>query len=392
MMKYAQFLLVNVLLTFLTSSIQAQKVLPDFSVRELTKGKIQISWNNAYTNCIQLAIQRSSDSSKDFRTIFSSLSPELPANGYVDSKIFPYKKRYYRIFYVLSNGTYYFSTPLSVETNNTFLENPDKSINIDKKALPYLNAMEMEYAKKPIKIYIKKSEVFRLTKAEYLSFRDSINHKTKDALHKISDQSIEWRPSKLNIEKGKLTIVSKKESVIAKLGKTDFTKFKDSIKTQTKDTLKAIDQWRMQIYPFQQKDLLYLFIYKMDSLIAKMEWMNYKKFKDSINAKTKDTLINIDMNHLKIHPYIPRYVWRPSAYVFTNLKGNVSIQIPLVKQHRYRIVFFDETGLEIFQIKLVKEQDLILDKTNFMHSGWFTFELYENDKLKEKDKFFLAKD
>ena len=36
--------------------------------------------------------------------------------------------------------------------------------------------------------------------------------------------------------------------------------------------------------------------------------------------------------------------------------------------------------------------DRVLDKTNFVHAGWFTYELYEDEKLKEKNKFQLQKD
>ena len=39
-----------------------------------------------------------------------------------------------------------------------------------------------------------------------------------------------------------------------------------------------------------------------------------------------------------------------------------------------------------------KETALTLDKTNFYHAGWFTFELYNDEKLVEKHKFYLAKD
>ena len=53
------------------NSAQAQTALPGFTVKELTKGKTQISWINPYPSCIQLAVQRSYDSITNFRTIFS---------------------------------------------------------------------------------------------------------------------------------------------------------------------------------------------------------------------------------------------------------------------------------------------------------------------------------
>ena len=48
---------------------------------------------------------------------------------------------------------------------------------------------------------------------------------------------------------------------------------------------------------------------------------------------------------------------------------------------------------EILKIlRQVKEPLFTLDKSNFVHAGWYVFELFENDKLKEKNKFYLPKD
>ncbi|MEI2708453.1 MAG: hypothetical protein V9E96_05470 [Chitinophagaceae bacterium] len=56
------------------------------------------------------------------------------------------------------------------------------------------------------------------------------------------------------------------------------------------------------------------------------------------------------------------------------------------------LLFFEENGEELFQIKQVKENDLVLDKSNFYKSGWYYFELYEDEKLIDKNKFFVSKD
>ena len=108
-MKCIRFFILLVFLIVIYQKGNAQSALPDFSVKELSQGKIQISWINPYSNCIQLAVQRSSDSINNFRTIFSSQSPELPANGFVDNRLFLQTKTYYRIFYVLKGGAYFFS-------------------------------------------------------------------------------------------------------------------------------------------------------------------------------------------------------------------------------------------------------------------------------------------
>jgi hypothetical protein len=85
-------------------------------------------------------------------------------------------------------------------------------------------------------------------------------------------------------------------------------------------------------------------------------------------------------------------LWKPSLNIYTNNKGFVSINLPEAsKNHKYRIVFYDETNTEIFRIKLLKLDKLVLEKSNFLHAGWFFFELFEDDTIVEKNKFYLDK-
>ena len=375
----------------LSPVIQAQNLLPVFSVKELAKGKIQISWNNPYHNCIQLAIQRSSDSSKNFRTIFSSQSPELVSNGFVDNKSYLGEKNYYRIFYVLQGGDYFFTKAVAAEIKSVVpIENPvPLKESGPKKEIP---PAAIPKAKDLTAIYLKKTILFSLSKEEYKHFKDSIN-KTKDALHRINEQAVEWRPAKIVLTaKKQLINIYKKDKLVAELDKKGYEKFKDSISFRTKDTLFAIDEWRKQLHSYAPPSKLYIFIYRNDSLVAELEMLPYKKFKDSIATKTKDTLFAIDNSHVIIHSFVPKYVWKPSQYIFTNTKGYVTILLPLIKQYKYHVIFYEEDGSELFRIKTIKDPQLVLDKTDFIHAGWFSFELFEDDKLKEKNKFLLTKD
>ncbi len=430
-----------------STQTNAQNVLPDFSARELTKGKIQISWENPFPSCIQLAIQRSADSSKDFRTIFSSQSPELPANGFVDNKPMPVARSYYRIFYVLKGGDYYFSKVHVVETTpvKTTPEKPvTKPLPVPKPEKPREEIKTPPVKMDMVTIYLKKTELFRFTRAEYLHFRDSINTKTKDALHKINEHAIEWKPSK-KANKKELTIVYGPNGIMRELNKKNYAKFKDSVFTKTKDSLTRLDEWhvlfrpfvlkakeyidiylndnflmevetvlykkfkdsiatktkdtvysinktRSDIHPFIPKPKEYIQIFRNDSLLVRLEAALYKRFRDSVAARTKDTIYSVDNNRADIHPFVPKYVWKPSVYVFTNAQGYVSIVLPLFKQHKYHIIFYEEDGSELFRIKTIKEGELVLDKANFIHAGWFHFELFEDDKLKEKSKFQLFRD
>lgn len=82
----------------------------------------------------------------------------------------------------------------------------------------------------------------------------------------------------------------------------------------------------------------------------------------------------------------------PSGFVYTNPLGNITVVVPVDKRGLYTIKFFDDNGDEIFQIANIKEHIFSIDKSNFMRSGWYKFELYENNVLKEKNKVLVPKD
>lgn len=88
----------------------------------------------------------------------------------------------------------------------------------------------------------------------------------------------------------------------------------------------------------------------------------------------------------------PKPVFVPSFYVYTNKDGYVYINLPDAEKQKYHIKFFEEDNTFLFEIRNVKQTGLTLDKTNFLHAGWFNFELYNDDKLVEKSKFYLAKE
>ena len=93
-----------------------------------------------------------------------------------------------------------------------------------------------------------------------------------------------------------------------------------------------------------------------------------------------------------VKPFVPKEVYKPSKFVFTEKDGNISILLPEASTKHYSIKFFDEKNNPLFEINKIKESPLTLDKVNFLKSGWFRFELYENGTLKEKNKFFIPKD
>ena len=82
----------------------------------------------------------------------------------------------------------------------------------------------------------------------------------------------------------------------------------------------------------------------------------------------------------------------PSFYVYTNKDGYVFINLPDAEKQKYRIKFYEEDESFLFELKNIKQSGLTLDKANFMHAGWFHFELFNDEKLVEKHKFYLSKE
>jgi len=90
-------------------------------------------------------------------------------------------------------------------------------------------------------------------------------------------------------------------------------------------------------------------------------------------------------------PVIKKPDFVPSFYVYTNREGYVFINLPDADEKKYNIKFFDTDNSPLFEIKNIKEKALTLDKANFYHAGWYNFELYNDEKLIERHKFYLPK-
>lgn len=199
----------------------AQKPLPDLSVDSLGKGKTRISWVNPYgEGLIQISVQSSYDSIKDFRTFFSSPSPQLPQNGYVDAR--PHTgKIYYRVFYAFAGGSYAFSVSKPVGYG-----------------------------------------------------------------------------------------------------------------------------------PVKQTD-------EPDATIAATGTNPYNS---------------------------------ASRYVIVNSDGFAEIKLPDAAEKKYRVIFFDDQNNKLFTLNKITDTDLKLDKTNFMRAGYFYFEIYNGEKLVERNKIYLPRE
>ncbi len=82
----------------------------------------------------------------------------------------------------------------------------------------------------------------------------------------------------------------------------------------------------------------------------------------------------------------------PSRYVFTGRDNNLIIDLPDAPKTEYAVNFFDEDQQPVFSIRKVKEPYLIIEKVNFLRAGWYYFTLLENGIIKEKNRFYIARD
>lgn len=277
---------------FASLSVQAhaQDTLPHFTLISKPNIRTVISWTNPYRSISQLGIQRSPDSTRNFKTILTVPDPSVKQNGFADTKA-PAPNMFYRIFIVLDSGKYFFTNskrPLFDSTG---------------------------------------------TAGEPPLMEDNQRVRMSDSLSSRQVRTIKENPGT-----GKMYVIKRRE----------------------------------------------MYINVPENTI--------RKFRDSILYNTKDTMLYVSVDTIVIRPFIPREIYRASKYVFTEKFGNVMIVLPDAVTKKYSVAFFEENNRPLFDIKEVRATSLTVDKSNFVHSGWFWFELFEDGKLKERHKVFIPKD
>ena len=116
---------------------------------------------------------------------------------------------------------------------------------------------------------------------------------------------------------------------------------------------------------------------------------------ERIQQLSFDKQRNFNKDSLSIKVIEPKRIIEtayPSNRIFTSKQNTIVIQIAEARFKKYTIKFFDENELLALELKKIKEDYLILEKSNFSKAGWFRFEIYEDGKLFEKNKVFIAKD
>ncbi len=123
-------------------------------------------------------------------------------------------------------------------------------------------------------------------------------------------------------------------------------------------------------------------------------------FEEELNSKKYEKIqLTIPVSKIedigKISKYIKKdsvvteNMFQPSAFVYINPGGNLMLILPNPEKKHFSFLVYKEDGTLLFNMKNIKESKLLIDRSNFMSSGWFNYEIYEGQKSKEKNKFFI---
>ena len=119
---------------------------------------------------------------------------------------------------------------------------------------------------------------------------------------------------------------------------------------------------------------------------AKQPVPDTMKVVNPVIQKIKDTMNNGRNAVVKKPDFVP------SFYVYTRKDGYIFINLPDADRRKYHIKFYEDNDNFLFELKNVKEPALTLDKANFIRSGWYKFELYDDETLVERNKFYLPRE
>lgn len=127
-----------------------------------------------------------------------------------------------------------------------------------------------------------------------------------------------------------------------------------------------------------------------DALLTNEEMLILKNYRNSKMNRLHDSIAKKIDAVIKLNNK-PEFVI-PLYRIVPTRDGQVQINLKDFQEKTYTIKFFEDDDSFLFEIKTITEATLILDKSNFYHSGWFKSELYENGKMIEKNRFFIPKD
>jgi hypothetical protein len=356
---------------FILPYAKAQDTLPGFTASLKSSGKVLISWRNGYPSVNQISIQRSNDSLRNFTTLLTVPDPQIPENGFVDSKPGS-PKMYYRIFILFPNSKYMFT-----KSRRPVLERVEQ---------PALSAKQVHGGKQKMSQgQPKQKQVVPVAPV------------TQSAVAEAGQSASVAKSANINKPDPVPPVVKplEEDEKYLILPKIDNSRIYYMMDNSSMKIPSVTNPGKIKSPTIAVEKIL--FVKRRDTVIMQLEGYQVRRFSDSLVKQTKDTLYFVNADTLQIKPYIevykePKEVYKISTYVFATKDGNISIALPDCKTKKYFVAFFDSDSTQVMEVKDIKDPILIIDKTNFGHAGWFRFELYEDGKLKEKNKFLIPRE
>ncbi len=332
----------------------AQDTLPGFTASLKSSGKVLISWRNGYPIVNQISIQRSSDSLRNFTTLLTVPDPQIPENGFVDSKPGS-PKMYYRIFILFPNSKYMFTKsrrpvlerveqpPASIKQVHGGKPKTGRGQSKQKQVVPVAPVTQSAVAEKEQSAAPANSVNVVKTDPAPPAVKPVEEEEKYLILPKIDNSRIYYMMDNSSMKKPSVTNPGK-------------------IKSPTISVEKI------------------LFVKRRDSVIMQLEGNQVRRFSDSLVKQTKDTLYFVNADTLQIKPFIeiykePKEVYKVSPYVYAAKDGNISIALPDYKTKKYFVAFFEPDNTPVMEVKDIKDPILIIDKTNFGHAGLVPFRI-----------------
>jgi hypothetical protein len=148
--------------------------------------------------------------------------------------------------------------------------------------------------------------------------------------------------------------------------------------TDTIQSQEAIDTVQLKLFDFTEKFVL-------DTSLTNLGTI--KETEPPPPAKLKDL---IPARKFPVKPKPAGFV--PSKFIYTNKDNNLILNLPDADTQNFSLRFFDDKDRLVFEIKKINEPYLIVEKVNFLHTGWFYYDLFSDGILLDKYKFYIAKD
>ena len=170
----------------------------------------------------------------------------------------------------------------------------------------------------------------------------------------------------------------KKDSIVSKPITT-------SVKVEKTEKVSNDNKLKTDPIPTNNKPITKEIVDRKDIQLILQKHQNIPRLSFSQNAIIK--------NNFTAPPIIQtQKSWKPSPYIFTGDDGNILIQLPDASAKKYSVTFLKEEGRTLFKIPAIQKTSVTIDKSSFLKSGWYYFELRENNKVIERNKFLVTKD